>query len=336
MSQTTDREAEFIQEYVESRAYDDKFGGPETLRENAKKYGASLFGTNVSRMGWFDWLRERRDKAPEDATTKDVRGFLLYLQEEGLSSPTQTQARSGISLWYQLMDVECENPVEGLEGSWRSTTNKEKATGEERNHPSREAIQDMVDNVPEPTLRSTLIIKLLYQTGCRRMELATMRVEKVDVQEQEILVYADKTDDWRKVTFRESLREPLNIWINGPRQDEPGYHDNNPFLFPSPTTRGDNDHISGQMVRQTVHEAAQNAGVQDDYGADVNGNRQWKVTPHALRHAFAVHAAENGVPAPHLKKIMGHTKLDITQIYAEIAEDDAAEEMKKRGPSLED
>lgn len=336
MSKTTDREAAFIQEYVESRAYDDNFGGPDTLRENAKKYGASLFGSNVSRMGWFDWLEDRKGKSPEEATTKDVRGFLLYLQEEGLSSPTRTQARSGISLYYQLMDMDCGNPVEDLEGTWRATTNKEKATGDRRNHPSREDIQAMVDHAPEPTLRSTLIIKLLYQTGCRRMELATMQADKVDIEGQEIRVYADKTDGWRTVTFRESLRQPLNIWINGPREDEPGYHDNNPYLFPSPTTRGDNDHISGQMVRQTVHEAALNADVQDTYGEDVNGQNQWKVTPHALRHAFAVHSAENGVPAPHLKKIMGHTKLDITQIYADIAEDDAAEMMKQRGPSLGD
>ncbi|QHS17028.1 tyrosine-type recombinase/integrase [haloarchaeon 3A1-DGR] len=334
MSATTDREAEFVEEYVESRAYDDDFGGPETLRKNAKKYGTSLFGTNVSRMGWFEWLNEEREKSPEEATTKDIRGFLLYLQEEGLSSPTRTQARSGISLWYQLMG-DGENPVSELNGSWRATTNKEDATGEKRNHPTRDEIKALIENVPEPTLRSTLIIKLLYHTGCRRMELATIQTDRIDLENQEIKVYADKTDEWRTVTFRESLRQPLNIWTNGPRTDEPGYHEDNAYLFPSASTRGENDHISGQLVRSTVHKAAQNAGVQDTYGdGDVNGQNQWRITPHALRHAFAVHSAENGVPAPHLKKIMGHTKLDVTQIYADIAEDDAAEMMKQRGPSL--
>lgn len=335
MSKTTDREQAFIQEYVESNAWQDG-KDPETCRENARKYGASLFGSNVSRMGWFEWLREEREKGPKDATSKDVRGFLLYLKEHGLAGPTRTQARSGISQWYQLMS-EAENPVEGLDGSWSVTTNKEDATGQERNHPSQADIQAMVDHAPEPTLRSTVIIKLLYHTGCRRMELATMREDKVDVEGQEIRVYADKTDDWRTVTFRESLRQPLNIWLNGPRKDEPGYHDSNPYLLPSPTTRGTNDHISGEKIRETVHQAALNADVQDTYGdGDANGQNQWTITPHALRHAFAVHAAENGVPAPHLKEMMGHTKLDVTQIYADIAENDAAEMMKSRGPSLTD
>jgi integrase/recombinase XerD len=231
---------------------------------------------------------------------------------------------------------EGENPVDGLDGSWRATTNKEKATGDTRSHPSKSDIKAMVNNVPEPTLRSTLIIKLLYQTGCRRMELATMQVDKVDISSNEIRVHADKTDDWRTVTFRESLDEPLRIWLKGPREDEAGCHDGNHYLFPSPRVGSENGHISGQLVRDTVHRAAQNAGVQGTYGEDVNGHKQWKVTPHALRHAFAVHAADNGVPAPHLKTVMGHTKLDITQIYADIAEDDAADMMKQRGPSLLD
>jgi integrase/recombinase XerD len=335
MSTTTDREAAFIQEYVESRAYDDNYGDPETLRENAAKYGASLFGSNVDRLGWFEYLSERKGKSPEDATTKDVRGFLLYLQEEcGLSSPTCMQARSGVSLWYQLM-ADGPNPVEDLSGSWRAETNKSKA-GKDRSHPSREEIQAMIDNVPEPTLRSELILKLLYQTGVRRMELATIEVDRIDLEAREIQVYADKTDEWRTVTFRESLREPLNLWLGGPRKDQVGYYDGNPYLFPTPTTRGDNDHISGQAISKTVHDAAQNAGVQDTYGQDAEGQNQWTVTPHALRHAFAVHSAENGVPAPHLKQVLGHHDLSITQIYADIVDDDAADMLKERGPSLSD
>lgn len=334
MSDVTTAERQFIQEYVETRAYDDDYD-TETLRKNGKKYATSLFGTNVSRMGWFDWLEERKGKSAEEATVKDVRGFLLYLEEQGLSSPTRTQARSGLSLYYQVMDIDCENPVEQLEGSWRSTTNKEKATGEKRSHPTREEIQLLVDNAPSPSLRSTLVLKLLYQTGCRRMELATMQVDNISIEEQEIKVYGDKADEWRKVTFRKSLQDTLNIWINGPRRDEVGYHKNNPYLFPAASTRGETDHISGQVVRDTVHNAAVNAGIQDTYGdGDVNGQNQYKITPHSLRHAFAVHSADNGVPAPHLKEILGHHSLDITQIYANIAEDKAVDMMKNRGPSL--
>jgi integrase/recombinase XerD len=89
------------------------------------------------------------------------------------------------------------------------------------------------------------------------------------------------------------------------------------------------------MISKTVREAAEAADVQDTYGTDVNGYEQHTITPHALRHAFAVHAAENGIPAPHLKEMMGHMKLDVTQIYLDVAEESAVEIMKSKGPSLE-
>ena len=54
------------------------------------------------------------------------------------------------------------------------------------------------------------------------------------------------------------------------------------------------------------------------------------MTPHALRHTHTVHAAENGVPDSHLKKTLRHIKMNVTQIYLEIAQDDAVEMLKDR------
>lgn len=326
-----DRES-FIQDYIVSQAHrEDR--DTETCRENAKKYSVSLAGTN-DRLGWFDWLHQERNKSADEATTEDVQRFLIYLDEQGLSGPTKTQARSGISLYYQLSDIDGQNPVDEVNGPWRATTDKEIATGEKRVYLSEEEVAAMIEDVPKPTLRSELILKLLYQTGVRRMELATIELDRVDLESREIQVYADKTDEWRTVGYRSSLRDSLNLWLQTGRNDEPGYFEDNPYLFPSASSRGENDHISGETIRKTVVEAAERAGIQEAYGEDATGKDQNKVVPHSLRHAFAVHSAENGVPAPHLQTILGHHSLDITQIYAEIAEQDAVDMLKKRGPSL--
>lgn len=323
----------FIETYIDENAWREG-KDPETCRENAKKYSVSLFGENVSRSGWFQFLADERGTEPEEATATDAKRFLRYLQEQGLSAPTRMQARSGISQWYRIMRPGEENPIEGMDASWSVTTDKESATGEERVYLSKEDVQALIENVPEPTLRGELLIKLLYETGCRRMEIGTLTVDNLDVDEREARVYGDKTDDWRTVTFSESLKTPLSVWLSGPRQDEPGWHEDNPYLFPSPTVRGDNDHISGQMIYETVTDAAADAGLQRSYGTDVNGQNQHAVTPHVLRHTHAVHAIKNGVSAPHLKEMLGHFSLSVTQLYADIAEDDAVDEMKKRGPSL--
>ena len=323
----------FVEAYVDENAWQDG-RDPETCRENAEKYSASLFGDTVDRMGWFQYLQSEHGKSPDEADPKHVKRFMRYLQKQGLSAPTRTQARSGVSQWYQLQAPDVTNPVNGLDASWSATSDKEKQTGEKRSHPSRDAIQALIDHAPDPTLLSELLLKLLYQTGCRRMEVATIKVDKVSPEEREIRVYADKTDEWRTVAFQPSLDTQLSIWLDTQRQFTPGHSDENPYLFPAMAKGSQSDHISGQYLYETVTDAAANAGLQGSYGSDANGNNQRTLTPHSLRHAFAVHSAENGVPAPHLQEILGHHSLDVTQIYADIAGKDAADMLKDRGPSV--
>lgn len=332
MSQADFDQEDFIETYVEAEGWQDG-RDIETCRENARKYATALRNTD-DRLGWFGWLREKRGiENAANAEPEDVRGFLIYLKEQGLSGPTRTQARSGISKFYQLM-LDVGNPVAGLEGSWGSTTIKEDATGQDRIYLSKDEVELLIENAPPPTLRSTLTIKLLYQTGCRRMELAKAKIEQLDMEARELQVYGDKTDEWRTVTFKNSLRQPLKIWLDQYREDEPGWHPENPYLFPSASTGGDKAHLSGQSIRSAVNGAAERAGILEAYGTDATGQPQYRITPHILRHTFAVHAAENGVPAPHLKKILGHHSLNVTQIYTEIAQQDAVDMLKDRGPSI--
>lgn len=323
----------FVDEYVGHHGANER-RDPETLRENAEKYATSLRG-HGDRMGWFEWLDAKRDKSHADAEERDVRRYLTYLRELGYASSTRTQARSAISQFHKRMGFDGENPAAGLDDlPWSHESEKQKANRDERTYLTTGQVKALVENAPEPTFRSKLIIKLLYHTGVRRTELAKIQVEDVDIEEREIDVYGDKADEWRTVTFKDSLRSPLNTWIKGPRKGEFGYSDENPYLFPYLSGRAENDHISGQTIWQTVVDAAENAGIQETYGQDVNGQSQYKITPHTMRHTFAYHSAENGVPAPHLKEVLGHHDLKISQIYLDAAGQDAVDMLKDRGPSL--
>lgn len=329
-AETRDHVDQFVEEYVRTHR---RKRGEESTRRTAMRYARALRGTD-NRLGWFEWLREKHEKSHEDATPKDVERYLDYLYSKGYSDDSQTGARSAISQYHQKMEIEGANPVDGVEASWTTESDKKKATGQERYYLSEDQMRDLIDNVPTPTLRNELIIKLLYHTGCRRSELASMRIDNMDREEREVDVWDEKDEDWRTVTFREGLRGPLNLWIEGPRKDVPGYEEDNPYLFPSPTDRGERRHISGETIRKVVKTAAENAGIQKWYNTDAQGRERALITPHAIRHTFAVHAAENDVPAPHLKKILGHTKLDVTQIYLEVSGNDAADVLKNRGPSI--
>ena len=50
------------------------------------------------------------------------------------------------------------------------------------------------------------------------------------------------------------------------------------------------------------------------------------VTPHVLRHSFATNCVKRGVSTASLKKILGHDRLETTEIYLNICPEDALDE----------
>jgi integrase/recombinase XerD len=58
-----------------------------------------------------------------------------------------------------------------------------------------------------------------------------------------------------------------------------------------------------------------------------------KCTPHTLRHSFSVQFLRNGGDIFSLQKILGHSSLDITRHYAELADSDVEKKMKAFSPA---
>ena len=54
------------------------------------------------------------------------------------------------------------------------------------------------------------------------------------------------------------------------------------------------------------------------------------VTPHSLRHTFAVSCVQQGVSTASLKKILGHDRLETTEIYLNISPEDALGEFFRK------
>jgi integrase/recombinase XerD len=181
--------------------------------------------------------------------------------------------------------------------------------------------------------RDTLIIRLLVGTGMRRSELITLRLRDVHPSEKRVDIYERKNDEYRTVGFRsDRLARDLRMWIDHHRAQQYGAEESD-YLFP-PDGRGESDHLGETVVRDIVVEAAERAGIQQSYGSDALGREQHLVTPHALRATFAVECAKNGVPAPMVKEALGHHSLSVTDIYTSVIDDDAADMIRRDGPSF--
>ena len=51
-----------------------------------------------------------------------------------------------------------------------------------------------------------------------------------------------------------------------------------------------------------------------------------KVSPHVLRHTFAVTTAQKGISLPTLQRILGHDRLTTTEIYLNFSPEDVVRE----------
>lgn len=54
------------------------------------------------------------------------------------------------------------------------------------------------------------------------------------------------------------------------------------------------------------------------------------VTPYVLRHTLAVNCVKKGVSTASLKKILGHDRLETTEIYLNICPEDALSEFRRK------
>jgi len=139
------------------------------------------------------------------------------------------------------------------------------------------------------------IISLLYGTGLRVSELVGIKMADIDLDRGVLRVYQGKGKKDRFVMLPKKLFSVLGGQFKFKQASD--------YLF----TNGRGDKLTEASIQKIVAGAAQRAGV--------NKN----VTPHTLRHSFATHLLESGVDIRYIQELLGHARLQTTQIYTKVA-----------------
>jgi len=150
-------------------------------------------------------------------------------------------------------------------------------------------------------------------TGMRKAELENLEWEDVDLRRKKIKIrrkpfWQPKTGE-REIPLNQKMCELLS---GLKKANATGLRSN--FVFP----HSDGTKIKTKLRRQLIKIGKQ-AGIKD------------LTAIHALRHTFASQLVMKGVDLPTVQKLMGHTDIKTTMIYAHLAPDHLADAVEKLG-----
>ncbi|KZN24188.1 hypothetical protein A4G99_07025 [Haladaptatus sp. R4] len=317
------------------------------IKRLKRKKGDSTF-TEYERhcRNFRDWLTDEADFPKEsifEATSADIEDNIANMLDEGYSASSVRIRRAAISEFFEealgldsrrlSIDID-ENPTDRVSlGKWQEISKQEK----EKQYDSKDdvpyltpkEIDTLAKNVPKPSVRNELLIRLAFQTGLRRKELCGLKLDDVDFDARRVLVREENAKNGRSrvVGYQANLDFLMNQWVSVYRKSVT-YADSE-YLFPTNYS----EKLSGLQFNRVVGKAAENAGIQEVKSTIKDGRERAAIHAHVLRHSFAMAAIENGWNLYVLKDALGHHSVEVTEKYLHEDEKRVMTNFERRGPS---
>lgn len=262
---------------------------------------------------------------PELATNEArVRGWLEEMAPR-VAAKTQAQALNAVVFLFR--DV-LEKPLGDL-GNWAHAKIP-------RRLPVWLTVAELSRVLALTSGTHALMLRLTYGCGLRLMECVRLRTQHIDLERRVLMVMEGKGDKDRAVALPVALVAPLGehlqrvraLWEGDraralPPVSLPGTLENKypnagaewPWFWCFPGRNLSRDPRSGIVRRHH----AEDSGLSKHLKAAVRRSGISKrVTMHVLRHSYATHQLERGVPLHKLRDALGHNDISTTEIYLHV------------------
>lgn len=232
----------------------------------------------VERKHLIDFLLEEKSRGLRTTSLSRrlvaVKVFFRHLHREGLLGKNVADEMESPRLWKVLPDTLTYKEVERL--------------------------LKAPDQSNRYAVRDRALLEVLYGTGLRVSELATLRIHDVHLDEG-YLRCIGKGNKERVVPLNASAATLVKAYLAELR----------PRLAPDPAVEALFISARGtafcrQGLWKLIKGYACKAGISKN------------VTPHTLRHSFATHLLANGAPLRVIQEMLGHADISTTQIYTHV------------------
>lgn len=238
--------------------------------------------------------------SPADVERADISEYLSYLSQREITGVSRARKLSAIREYFRFLEgVEFiqRSPAEHID------TPKREKNGRVYLHPNE--FTKML-SLAGANPRDYAILQVFLQTGIRVSELASLKIDDVDLNHGLIRVRG-KGQVEREIELEKKAALALKNYLSVRPQV------NLPHIFLNYI----GEPISERGIRKLVVKYRQNAGITK------------KASCHSLRHTFATYKAEKGVSPFQLQKWLGHANLNTTQIYVHLGKQNAKKVMEQ-------
>jgi site-specific recombinase XerD len=226
--------------------------------------------------------------SPAKLTQDDIRNYLLHLKRvKKLEAKTINLHLYAIKSFCQFMlpDTDIMRPFTRM----REPDKQPRII-------SRQEAEKLINAAD--TLKRKAIIALFYSSGIRLSECTNLRIADIDRHRMVIHIHGGKGAKDRYAILSERTRVILREYYIKYQPKE--------WLFPGQIP---GNPLHSRIVHEIVQSTARKAGLDKP------------VSPHVLRHSFATHLLEAGVPLQVIQHLLGHSHIATTAIYTHVSTD---------------
>ena len=224
----------------------------------------------------------------------ELQGYINYLERQNFASASISRSVASIRAMFQYFCREgriMSDPSDGLKPPKVEKKAPEILTVEEV-----DKLLQQPDRSSAKGIRDTAMLEILYATGMRVSELLHLELEDVNLNLGYVVCHDNGKE--RIIPLGVPCRRAVEQYLNSTRD----------VFVKDRAVKALFTNCSGKaMSRQgfwkVVKGYADAAGIKRD------------ITPHTLRHSFAVHMLENGADIRSVQEMLGHSDISTTQIY---------------------
>jgi len=251
------------------------------------------------------------DSEVSTANYSQIRTWIVHLVDRAISNRTINRKISSLNSYYKFLlktqSIET-NPL---------VKHKALKVSKKIQIPFSETeVNSVLNSIHTNTfegLRDKLIVELFYSTGMRRIELAQLQLQDVDLSQGLVKVLGKRNKE-RFIPLLPSVMDTIKDYLEKRLKLETIKDPSILFL----TKKGIK--VYEMLIYRII------TSYFDSISSKV------KKSPHILRHSFATHLLNNGADLNAVKELLGHSSLAATQVYTHSSVAELKKVYKKSHP----